>query len=224
MPTMKRWVLCAVVAACGRGHQDFSEVCTGELDEDGDGLVDCGDDDCDDDPACQAPPVELCDNDLDDDVDGHTDCDDDECWDNAACFTHDDPADLAAPDGDPSLDIDKVHVDLTGNVATFISTFEGPWPAPTGTYSWFIRFEIDNDGFTPIAAATIQQHMGTDSTIPQGIPAGNVTVRQSPVGIWVRITGVPSGGVNFYVESGIQKTAAGTRVTDVLGSTPQPLP
>jgi cysteine-rich repeat protein len=34
-----------------------TEICTGEIDEDCDGLVDCNDDDCSEDPACQEPAV-----------------------------------------------------------------------------------------------------------------------------------------------------------------------
>lgn len=50
--------------------------CKDGVDEDRDGLVDCEDGDCFDDPAC----IEGCDDGLDGDGDGAIDCADDDCW------------------------------------------------------------------------------------------------------------------------------------------------
>ncbi len=54
-----------------------AENCFNTRDDDGDGAIDCADDDCADDPACAAP--EHCSNGEDDDGDGLVDCDDDDC-------------------------------------------------------------------------------------------------------------------------------------------------
>ena len=62
------------------------EQCTNEIDDDGDGLIDCDDPDCANDPACQ---IEDCVNGFDDDGDGLIDCDDDDCTNNSACLTED---------------------------------------------------------------------------------------------------------------------------------------
>lgn len=60
-----------------------AEACTGGLDEDFDGQVDCFDPDCARHPACL---VELCDGDgVDDDTNGLTDCADPHCWTHDAC-------------------------------------------------------------------------------------------------------------------------------------------
>ncbi len=56
---------------------DESGICADGVDNDGDGWTDCGDLDCEADPACD--PVEHCANGLDDDGDGWTDCDDEDC-------------------------------------------------------------------------------------------------------------------------------------------------
>lgn len=90
------------------------EYCTNEVDDDGDGLIDCDDPDCSaapscqtedcgnsadddgdglidcDDPDCSAAPVcvpEVCTNGVDDDGDGLTDCDDPECASSTHCAT-----------------------------------------------------------------------------------------------------------------------------------------
>ena len=55
------------------------EICDNGTDDDGDGKIDCEDDDCVD--AC----VEDCDDGKDNDQDGATDCDDDECAGEAHC-------------------------------------------------------------------------------------------------------------------------------------------
>lgn len=55
----------------------LAEVCTGGVDEDVDGLVDCADPDCIGTAAC--PAGEDCFNGMDDDGDNAVDCDDGEC-------------------------------------------------------------------------------------------------------------------------------------------------
>ena len=54
------------------------EYCSNEVDDDGDGLIDCDDPDCEPNPICGAP-IEFCANGIDDDLDGDTDCADSEC-------------------------------------------------------------------------------------------------------------------------------------------------
>jgi len=64
------------------------EVCTNTLDDDGDGMADCLDDDCDAHPSCatEVTAVEmLCNDGADNDSNGQTDCTDARCaW---ACTT-----------------------------------------------------------------------------------------------------------------------------------------
>lgn len=69
----KTYALVAVVEDCSNG-----------VDDDGDGLVDCNDDDCFSDPAC-AVLGEICDNGIDDDGDGFVDCADSACDFDSAC-------------------------------------------------------------------------------------------------------------------------------------------
>ncbi len=61
----------------------LDEVCTGGLDEDVDGLVDCTDPDCNGTAAC--PTGEDCFNGTDDDGDNAIDCDDGECQEYGHC-------------------------------------------------------------------------------------------------------------------------------------------
>lgn len=53
--------------------------CGNEVDDDGDGLIDCVDPDCD--GTCP----EVCDDDRDNDGDGELDCADESCWDAPTC-------------------------------------------------------------------------------------------------------------------------------------------
>ncbi|MDE0959501.1 MAG: hypothetical protein OSB09_01845 [Planctomycetota bacterium] len=61
------------------------ENCTNGVDDDGDGLIDCEDTDCDLDPACVGAPPENCTNGTDDDGDGLIDCDDPDCSSLPSC-------------------------------------------------------------------------------------------------------------------------------------------
>ena len=58
--------------------------CTDGTDDEGDGYVDCDDDDCDDDPECQESD---CANGVDDDGDRYVDCDDSDC-DETCAFSY----------------------------------------------------------------------------------------------------------------------------------------
>ena len=194
--------------------------CTDNEDGDFDGLVDCADPDCEQDPACTGVQQEVCTDSADNDGDTFTDCDDDACFDAATCYDVDDGTDLTTPDGDPSVDIDKVGATLTNGTGTLFVTTDGTWPPPAGTYSYFVELNFNAANGSRVAGATVQQHAGADSTIPFGVPAGNITVRQSAAGVFVRMTGVPATATQFSVTSGIQKTNPGTRVTDDVAATP----
>ena len=83
----------ALLAACG-GSGTSSRMqelnCNDGLDQDGDGLTDCADPDCQATAACGGradggPGETNCSNGLDDDDDGSTDCDDRDCSDSPDC-------------------------------------------------------------------------------------------------------------------------------------------
>lgn len=175
--------------------------------------------------AAATIPAEACTGGVDEDQDTFIDCDDDDCWTDAACYQVDDDTDLPEPLGDPSVDIDKIRATLVAGTATFFATFDGAWPPPATAYSWYLYFEIDNDGNTPQAAVTVQHQAGIDSIVPlPGFSAANVTVRQTPRGVWARLINVPAVGQRYYIESGIQEANPGTRVTDTVVGAPAPLP
>ncbi|MFH2008419.1 MAG: hypothetical protein ABI333_17670 [bacterium] len=60
------------------------EICGNEIDDDGDGDVDCDDSDCSQYPPCLP---EICNNDIDDNANGKKDCEDEECADLTICIT-----------------------------------------------------------------------------------------------------------------------------------------
>ena len=73
-------------ATCGISAEDR---CNNNVDDDGDGLTDCDDRDCDNRDGCVRPPdneVGLCNNGVDDDSDGKTDCADLDCDSSASCL------------------------------------------------------------------------------------------------------------------------------------------
>lgn len=73
-------------ATCGLTIEDR---CANNVDDDGDGLTDCDDRDCDNRDGCVRPPdneVGLCADGVDNDSDGKTDCLDLDCDNAAACL------------------------------------------------------------------------------------------------------------------------------------------
>ncbi|MBN94921.1 MAG: hypothetical protein CL928_12775 [Deltaproteobacteria bacterium] len=79
----------------GSSNLQGPEDCGNQKDDDGDGKVDCKDDECGEDPACSTTPEnsgdaasqgpEDCDNGQDDDGDGKIDCLDSACSSDPAC-------------------------------------------------------------------------------------------------------------------------------------------
>ena len=68
-----------------KNNNNQTEICDNQVDDDGDGLIDCDDtEDCSDATVCQNVQ-EDCTNGIDDDGDGLVDCDDDDCTDDASC-------------------------------------------------------------------------------------------------------------------------------------------
>ncbi len=103
------------LAACDddSGNGD-KEICDNGLDDDGDGFIDCVDQDCFSDSACSSNNVnntnnnnlnpEVCDNGLDDDLDGFADCLDVDC---AEACTYSETCDNGTDDdGDGFIDCD----------------------------------------------------------------------------------------------------------------------
>ena len=78
--------LVTVRADCGLTRES---ACRDGLDDDADGLSDCGDRDCDGIDGCALPPLDeggLCGDEVDNDEDGATDCDDPDCAGDVACL------------------------------------------------------------------------------------------------------------------------------------------
>jgi hypothetical protein len=104
-------------------------VCTGRIDEDGDGLVDCADADCFHDRACESGGAEennnaRCSDWIDNDGDGQIDCDDQDClgpgvsrcrgsWSRNASGNVA-PVNAGTPDDVPDLDANQSPEDLIG--------------------------------------------------------------------------------------------------------------
>jgi hypothetical protein len=75
-------VFASACAANATGAEP-QEICDNGIDDDGDGLHDCFDEDCQDALGCVA---EDCDNGFDDDGDGFIDCEDPSCASSPACM------------------------------------------------------------------------------------------------------------------------------------------
>ncbi|MBI2892174.1 MAG: hypothetical protein HYY06_01380 [Deltaproteobacteria bacterium] len=99
-------VFCVGCGGGGGEVTDDGEDCENGRDDDGDGLADCDDSECADDPVCE-PATENCGDGRDDDGDGYSDCDDDDCAADPACAGGEgDCLDGMDEDGDGDVDCD----------------------------------------------------------------------------------------------------------------------
>ncbi len=87
------------------GAPPMQEICGDGVDNDGDELADCADEDCASDAACEmvdvygGPPVEeVCGDAIDNDGDSLVDCDDEDCVEDPACAAAEAPAVPPTPD------------------------------------------------------------------------------------------------------------------------------
>ncbi|MBM4372983.1 MAG: hypothetical protein FJ098_15120, partial [Deltaproteobacteria bacterium] len=83
MTLLRRFLLVAFLCLGPSAAHAAGEICDNEIDDDGDGFVDCIDWDCDDDPACAAFQ-EVCTGGSDEDGDSFVDCDDFDCENDPA--------------------------------------------------------------------------------------------------------------------------------------------
>ena len=90
------------------------EVCDNGIDDDGDDLIDCDDDDCADDAYCAGEA--LCDDGEDDDGDGLVDCDDPDCASDPSCSSPSEVCDNGTDDdGDGATDCDDTDCATASN-------------------------------------------------------------------------------------------------------------
>ena len=85
--------------------REAGEICANYEDDDGDGLADCADPDCQGDPSC-FEPLENCNNSTDDDGDGLVDCDDPDCQHTSFCRKPEDCSNNLDDDDDGLTDCD----------------------------------------------------------------------------------------------------------------------
>lgn len=144
------------VEAAGAGV----EVCGGELDEDGDTLVDCADSDCLGTPACAT--VEACTDTVDDDGDGDVDCADADCWDALACAPPPEVCnDSVDNDGDTYVDCNDGDCSGSPSCPVVINTtnFESGW-------GFYVDGGVDASlyAFNGTTWGRIQDNSGVDSS------------------------------------------------------------
>ena len=92
----------ATATASRPGLRDDEEDCFNGEDDNGDGLVDCGDPLCEDVPPCPFL-FEICGNGADDDNDARVDCDDPDCFDAPICAGDVERCDNGVDDDDDGL-------------------------------------------------------------------------------------------------------------------------
>jgi hypothetical protein len=95
------------IDVCESHEDDTPGGCGDEIDNDGDGLIDCVDvDDCSDEPECAGEDpgeddyTNGCEDEVDNDGDGDIDCDDDDCASETICLDGEDDYDNGCDDGE----------------------------------------------------------------------------------------------------------------------------
>ena len=125
---------CDDAAAC---TETFSE-CSDTIANDGDGLIDCDDDDCDTVTACFEA---ICDDGNDNDADGQIDCADDDCLTNDDCIeTGPECADTTDNDGDGQIDC--ADTDCAASIACSTVLFSDDFEAVAFNAAWTVGGDV----------------------------------------------------------------------------------
>jgi hypothetical protein len=125
--------------ATAQPEPDKELNCSDGKDNDGDGVIDCEDADCADNPACQSPPPSAkpdretnCTDRIDNDGDSVVDCADSDCYDDPACKPNGMPentnslcSDFIDNDGDGAIDCDDMDCQGPG-----VTACKGSWRGP----------------------------------------------------------------------------------------------
>lgn len=126
-----------------------------------------------------------------------------------------DPQDTSTGDGDPSIDIEDLTYEEQQDSRRVCLDMWGPWPPSKTWYSWYCTLELLVDDVV-VGSITTQRHNGVPGTFVEGIGQDFVTIEDRPDGPYFIWAGGPEYD-SIRVECGIQKTEAGTRVTDEIG-------
>jgi hypothetical protein len=136
-----------------------------------------------------------------------------------------DPQDLGLdPNGDDALDVVSVDSWRTPDGGLVVgATVAGAWPPDDGLYSWYVGFTLHSIDGAPIGTATLQRHDGTRSTPITGIPAAAVSFVEADDGVHL-VVAPPIDATHVSIESGVQASSPGTRVSDAVPDAGDPLP
>jgi len=157
--------------------------CTDRIDNDGDTVVDCGDHDCHDHPACQPDGLpestnERCSDWIDNDSDGFTDCDDNDCAGFDVCLGSWDREVAGQVVGDaragaPPPGSTGARLDLRLAPGEVEEDLQGRGADRDGERTNFTCSDgIDNDGDGFIDCDDIGCRLGTEVTVCQ--PASDI--------------------------------------------------
>jgi prepilin-type N-terminal cleavage/methylation domain-containing protein len=135
--------------------------CYNGADDEGDGLVDCADDDCDGRARCgNETSQERCEDEFDNDGDGEIDCDDADCACDGVELVCDDSI-----DNDGDLSADCADSDCDGALGP-----NGETCQPSGESSCVDTYDNDGDGNIDCLDTDCSTHVGcTPVCVPQGV-------------------------------------------------------
>lgn len=171
VPVAAGFAVTGAIAGCSGDEESSTqgaEQCTDGKDNDGDGLIDCGDDDCRmqlgvcPGPEYGAPPdyyapdtqptPEQCNDKQDNDLDGKTDCMDPDCIDKFPCASGPEYGGPFEPQPDAPTEICDDKLDNDGDGATdcmdpeCMGTAACPGAEYGGPFEWNCEDNKDNDG------------------------------------------------------------------------------
>ncbi len=209
-----------------------TENCANGVDDDGDGLIDCEDADCDLDPACIAPPVENCTNGTDDDGDGLADCLDSDCANDPSCVTS--GFSLIADDATVTYSPDTGVGSFAATVSVSEDSTSAGYPNNTQGFSFGIAHDSGLLSVGTFAAGTalsgLNSGTGPDfldiNTYSDGLTCGCVFSFSSPGTITLQFTSQTALGTIDYdtIPSGLIGNTTGTSTSlswsNALGAPP----
>ena len=170
------------------------EICNNGVDDNNNGLIDCADATCINDPVCKAPTPEICNNGIDDNNNGLTDCADAACIGDASCRSLRYEICNNGVDDDGNGAIDCADSACFGFSGCALNTLPPPtYVPPTSTVPNFVKINASDVAFftgnRKIRLTPHNEEVAGLAGFPLTITLAKANLPTTPLALTVKVDG-----------------------------------
>ena len=166
---------------------ETAEDCSDNIDNDGDGDIDCDDSDCADDPSCVTVDTEDCSDGIDNDGDGDIDCDDADCVDSVSCESScEEPSEVWGSN------VAATEVIAESGCWSTSNTYNGNNEVPLGTHNWTLDEPLQTNDWWSSWAWKFENQYHTADPFGSDLHANPLSFRADAQGLHFHHVAAPT--------------------------------